>query len=70
AGADLLLICNDPEGAKTAISHLQTKEALPTGDRLQKLAGNAATLPLSPADRARCLHQIEQLRALAPGFAG
>ena len=67
AGADLLLICNDPEGAKTAISHLQSKEALPTGDRLEKLVGNAATLLLSPADRTRCLQQIGQLQALATG---
>ncbi|QQD72404.1 beta-N-acetylhexosaminidase [Acidithiobacillus ferrivorans] len=70
AGADLLLICNDPEGAQTAVVHLQSKDKFPTGNRLERLAGNAATAPLSAADRARCLQQIEQLRALTPGFAG
>ncbi|HUX19185.1 MAG TPA: glycoside hydrolase family 3 N-terminal domain-containing protein, partial [Acidithiobacillus sp.] len=70
AGADLLLICNDPEGAQTAVTHLQYKDKLPTGDRLERLGGSAATSPLSAADRARCLRQIEQLRALAPGCAG
>ncbi|MBN6745426.1 beta-N-acetylhexosaminidase, partial [Acidithiobacillus sp. MC2.1] len=43
-------------------------DALPTGDRLERLAGNAATAALSAADRVRCLQQIEELRALAPGY--
>ncbi len=68
AGADLLLVCNDSEGAETAIAHVRSRDALPTGDRLERLAGNAATAALSAADRVRCLQQIEELRALAPGY--
>ena len=70
AGADLLLICNDPAGAAAAIAHLQSGGPLPRRPRLERLAAHQAVSRLSSAVRARCLRQIEQLQALAPECAG
>lgn len=60
AGADLLLVCNDPEGARTAIAHLQNQSVQPGTAALAALAGAPGT-PLCASERARCIREITEL---------
>lgn len=60
AGADLLLVCNDPEGAGSAIRHLQNQAFLPDCQSLQILQGQAGLL-LSNEERAHYRRKIAEL---------
>ncbi|MBU2749747.1 beta-N-acetylhexosaminidase [Acidithiobacillus thiooxidans] len=60
AGADLLLVCNDPNGAYAAIEHLQNQGMQTGTNTLAALAG-AARIPLSAPERARCMREITEL---------
>ncbi|WP_414040140.1 beta-N-acetylhexosaminidase [Acidithiobacillus sp. M4-SHS-6] len=60
AGADLLLVCNDPEGAHTAIAHLQNQGMASGAGTLASLAGTAGT-PLLASERARCIREIAEI---------
>ncbi|MBE7562374.1 beta-N-acetylhexosaminidase [Acidithiobacillus sp. HP-6] len=60
AGADLLLVCNDPDGAHAAIEHLQNQGMQTGTNTLAALAGDAG-IPLSAPERARCMREITEL---------
>ncbi len=60
AGADLLLVCNDPDGARMAIAHLQNQGIRAGAARLASLAGTAGT-PLPTAERAHYVREIAEI---------
>ncbi|WP_253253774.1 beta-N-acetylhexosaminidase [Acidithiobacillus marinus] len=60
AGADLLLVCNDPEGARKAITHVQKRGEASGAAILDSLAGTAGK-SLSESDRVHYIREIAEI---------